>query len=172
MSIETSKKILKIFGVMCVIGSVIFMTAILVVVFAGSYFITLTPEELNGIDLEIATNEIFFGTLSLVVRCILTILQGIYCVRSVKDRQYIMAAWVFSVIVLIISTLGFVSLFLNASIPALTFLFSVLNAVSSLLLCIAAYTLKNYNEDEKIEETVPEEDETEETAPEQENENE
>ena len=101
MTLETSRKILKVVGI---IGIIFGVLAILIglLIFGGGPLmqqngISFTAEELDMMG--------FTGIVILVLGLIF-VLEGIFSVRAANDFSKIMPAWIFAILGLIFNTVG------------------------------------------------------------------
>ena len=91
MTVETSRKILKVIGILSIIFGI--LTILGGVLLAG------------GGSLAQQSGEVSFSAEQLQVLKIGSTLQGIFSVRAAKDFNKIMPAWVFAVINFVVSIL-------------------------------------------------------------------
>lgn len=134
MSVETSSKILKIFGILDIIGGVLAVIMGIIAVFGGTLVTAAGEDEVMGLT---AT---FVGII-LIVTGIVDLIVGIFSIRAAKDHSKIGIAWVFAIIGLISSIASVGSALSNGgsitgSIPSLLF---------SILIFLAANTIKKAN---------------------------
>ncbi len=97
MTVETSRKILKVVGILGIIFGIIFALGGVLLLTGGSLAqqtgeISFTPEELKIVKI---------GGVASAVLGLVTLLEGIFSVRAAKDFNKIMPAWVFALISLI-----------------------------------------------------------------------
>ena len=103
MTVETSRKILKVFGILSIIfgilGAILAATMLFggkAAVASGELDVNVTPEQLRLLSIAA-----IFSLVSSVV----SFLQGVFSVRAAKDFNQIMPAWVFAVINFVVSVL-------------------------------------------------------------------
>ena len=139
MSLETSKKILKVFGIFSIIvgiiGAILGALGVLTGSVMGAGAITGNIDELvakaNVTKEQLAGMVGLIGIVSLILHdaSIIEIISGVFSVKAAKDSQKIMPAWIFALIGVI---MGIVSL-------GLTFLNK--NALNTKLSDIIGYTV-------------------------------
>ena len=156
MSIESSKKTLKVVGILSMIVSILNFIGTLILAVAGNYLINVSPETLGGHEFEDVSNQLFFLAVLLIGRSFVAFIDGLYSYRSAKNRKYVNVAFYISIFALAFATIDFVSMFLKSTIPPLTFLNSCISVAACLMLSVAAYTIKNYKEEPPVEfEPIP-----------------
>lgn len=131
MTVETSSKILKIFGILGIIGGALGLIMGLVATFSGSLVSTAVEDEGAGLLVVLVG-------IVLVISGIISLIEGIFSVRAAKDNSKIGPAWVFAIIGLVMSVISIGTSLANhsgigSSIPSL---------VISILIFVAANTIK------------------------------
>ena len=97
MSLETSRKILKVFGILAIIFGILGLIAGVIVLLGGS-----------ALGAEVAAFAAVASVL-VVIGAIVTLLEGIFSVRAAKDSSKIMPAFVFALLGLVFGAISFVS---------------------------------------------------------------
>ena len=139
MTVETSRKILKVVGIHGIIFGVIFALGGVLLLSGGSLAqqaggISLTPEELKVMKL---------GGIASAVLGLSTLLEGIFSVRAAKDFSKIMPAWVFALISLIFNAVDAIwSIIQSAEVR--TIVSAAFSIALSILVLGAANKIKNY----------------------------
>lgn len=139
MTVETSRKILKVVGILGIIFGVIFALGGVLLLSGGSLAqqaggISLTPEELKVMKL---------GGIASAVLGLITLLEGIFSVRAAKDFSKIMPAWVFALISLIFNAVDAIwSIIQSAEVR--TIASAAFSIALSILVLGAANKIKNY----------------------------
>ena len=139
MTVETSRKILKVVGILGIIFGVIFALGGVLLLSGGSLAqqaggISLTPEELKVMKL---------GGIASAVLGLITLLEGIFSVRAAKDFSKIMPAWVFALISLIFNAVDAIwSIIQGAEVR--TIVSAAFSIALSILVLGAANKIKNY----------------------------
>ena len=82
MTVETSNKILKIFGILGIIGGALSLILGLVASFGGSLVTEATEDETAGFMV------VFIGII-MVISGIVSLIEGIFSVRAAKDNSKI-----------------------------------------------------------------------------------
>ena len=139
MTVETSRKILKVVGILGIIFGVIFALGGVLLLTSGSLAqqaggISLTPEELKVMKL---------GGIASAVLGLVTLLEGIFSVRAAKDFSKIMPAWVFALISLIFNAVDAVWSIIQSA-EARTIVSAALSIALSILVLGAANKIKKY----------------------------
>ncbi len=101
MSLETSKKILKIFGVLGIIGGILCLILGIVALAGGSMLATGVDEE----EVELGALAII-GSIVFVISGIISLFEGIFSVRASKDITKIGPAWFFALLGIISAIAG------------------------------------------------------------------
>ena len=139
MTVETSRKILKVVGILGIIFGVIFALGGVLLLSGGSLAqqaggISLTPEGLKVMKL---------GGIASAVLGLSTLLEGIFSVRAAKDFSKIMPAWVFALISLIFNAVDAIwSIIQSAEVR--TIVSAAFSIALSILVLGAANKIKNY----------------------------
>ncbi len=135
MSFETSKMILKVFGVISVIfGALGTLVGLLICVAATG--MVMNPELGDANDFAFT---IVPGIFVLVIGLI-ALIQGVLSIRGAKDSAKIMPAWVFSIIALVFGVVGLV---LMISEGASGIVGSIVGVLIDCVVFYAANTIKN-----------------------------
>ena len=128
MSLNTSKKILKIFGVFDIICGIFLIILGFVVIMGAS---TLSAEEIASdpnLSRGVGAIAIFF------ILGLISILEGIFSIRGAKDASKIMPAWIFALIGLIGAIVG---LFMGGSMGG-----SIASLIVNIVIFVAANKIK------------------------------
>ena len=128
MSLKTSKRILKIFGIFDIICG-IFLIILGVMVLVGAS--QLSPEEIASdpsLSAGLSVMAIFF------ILGLLSLLEGIFSIRGAKDAAKIMPAWIFAIIGVIAAVVG---LFTGGSLGG-----SIVSLIVNIVIFIAANKIK------------------------------
>ena len=105
MTVETSKKILKIFGIISIIFGVIGVIVGILGIAGGGLMASTGVDEAVGVGAIALVLSVI-----VLVSAIVSLLDGIFSVRAAKDSSKIMPAWVFAIIGLVLRV---ISLFTN-----------------------------------------------------------
>ena len=139
MTVETSRKILKVVGILGIILGVLVCLGGVLMLAGGSLVqqageISLTPEELKLMKL---------GGIASAVLGLITLLEGIFSVRAANDFSKIMPAWIFALISLIFNAVDAVwSIIQSAEVR--TIASAAFSIALSILVLGAANKIKNY----------------------------
>jgi membrane associated rhomboid family serine protease len=128
MSLKTSKRILKIFGIFDIICG-IFLIILGVMVLVGAS--QLSPEEIASdpsLSAGVSGMAIFF------ILGLLSLLEGIFSIRGAKDAAKIMPAWIFAIIGVIAAVVG---LFTGGSLGG-----SIFSLIVNIVIFIAANKIR------------------------------
>ena len=128
MSLNTSKLILKIFGIFSIICGVI-LIILGAMVFIGAS--QLSPEEIAAdpsLSAGVSGMALFF------VLGVISLLEGIFSLRGAKDASKIMPAWIFAIIGVIAAVIG---LFTGGSMGG-----SVFSLIVNIVIFVAANKIR------------------------------
>ena len=128
MSLKTSKRILKIFGIFDIICG-IFLIILGVMVLVGAS--QLNPEEIAS-DPSLSAGV--SGMAILFILGLLSLLEGIFSIRGAKDAAKIMPAWIFAIIGVIAAVVG---LFTGGSLGG-----SIFSLIVNIVIFIAANKIR------------------------------
>ena len=133
MEKSTSQKIVKVLGVLSIIGAVLCLIGAAGMFGVGGFgALSVDPE-----DSEMATGvfALFLGGFLLLISGISELVQGVFSLRAAKDARKATPLWVISIISLILSVIALVSSFGKGSQEVLSAVFSVI--VSAVILYLA-----------------------------------
>lgn len=139
MTVETSRKILKVVGILGIILGVLVCLGGVLMLAGGSLVqeaggISLTPEEMKLMKL---------GGIASAVLGLITLLEGIFSVRAANDFSKIMPAWIFALISLIFNAVDAVwSIIQSAEVR--TIASAAFSIAISILVLGAANKIKKY----------------------------
>ena len=139
MTVETSRKILKVVGILGIIFGVIVCLGGVLMLAGGSLVqqagdISLTPEEMKLMKL---------GGIASAVLGLITLLEGIFSVRAAKDFNKIMPAWVFALVSLIFNAVDAVWSIIQSA-EARTIASAAFSIAISILVLGAANKIKKH----------------------------
>ena len=138
MSFETSKLVLKVFGVISVIlGALGVLIGLLICTVATGMYVNPALGDANDFAFTIVP-----GVFVLVV-AVIALIQGILSIRGAKDSSKIMPAWVFAIVSLVFGVAG---LALTISARANGLLGSVVGVIIDCVVFYAANIIKNNRE--------------------------
>lgn len=115
MSLDTSKKILKVSGIITIVFAIMgIIIGILAIVGIGALGIgTATGEVQSNANLAAAVGIVsIFGLLALI-GSIVDLISGICSVKAANDISKIMPAWVFTLIALILDVISVIAFFVQ-----------------------------------------------------------
>ena len=134
MTVETSRKILKIFGIISIIiGALGAIIGIVGVVGGGAL-----ASAGDDMSLGVGAAAIIVSVV-LLVSGIVSLLEGIFSVRAANDVSKIMPAWVFAIISLVFSVIG---IFTNIKSGTSSIVSAIIGLGISVLIFVAANTIK------------------------------
>jgi uncharacterized membrane protein HdeD (DUF308 family) len=127
MSLETSKKILKIFGIFDIIcGALVIILAVM-----GFVGVSQTSADDPSLSSGIA------GLAIILILGVVALLEGIFSIRGSKDPSKIMPAWIFAIFGVISGVSG---LFTGSSLGS-----AISTLVINIVIFIAANNIKKSN---------------------------
>ena len=131
MSLGTSKKILKIFGIFDIISGIF----VLILGVMGIVGISQTSAEELASDPSLSTGVV--GMAIILVLGLISLLEGIFSIRGSNDPSKIMPAWLFAIFGVITAVTG---LFTGGSLKS-----SILTLIVNIVIFIAANNIKKSN---------------------------
>ncbi len=141
MTVETSRKILKVFGILSIIFGII--GALLAILFIVGGKAAVASGELDEIMTPEALRLMTYAAVFSIVAGVITFLQGVFSVRAAKDFEKIMPAWIFAIIGLIVSIIDAVwGIIQNASGSNIAS--AAISVALSILVLGAANKIKKY----------------------------
>lgn len=108
MSLNASKMILKVFGIISIICGILGIILGILAVAGGSIIGAGAAggEIATGSNLSIVVAFLGIGGLTIIILCVVDLLLGIFSVRAANDISKIMPAWVIALIDVISSIIG------------------------------------------------------------------
>ena len=94
MSVQTSKTILKVFGILDIIGGVLGLIGGLILLAGGGLIAAAGG---SGDEAAVGALAGILGVIALIAS-VITLIQGICSINAAKDTSKIMPAWVFAII--------------------------------------------------------------------------
>ncbi len=138
VSVETSRKILKVFGIIAiVIGAIGLLLAILAIVGGGLLGAGLGGEVDAGLG-GVAGGIVIISGIILLISGAVSLLQGIFSVRAANDTSKIMPAFVFSIIGLVSGCISLIQAIVNKG----NFISALISLAISGLVFYAANTIR------------------------------
>lgn len=134
MSLEASKKILKIFGILCIIFSILGIIIAIAGLAGGGLMASTGDDTAIGVGAVAIIFSVF-----LLISGVISLLEGIFSVRAAKDTSKIMPAWVFAIIDLVLRVVGLIMNFKNGTSSIVS---SVIGLGIGVLIFVAANTIK------------------------------
>ena len=104
MSLETSRKILKIFGVLGIIGAIFVLIAGLLVILGGGLAATDAGAE-AGLTAKDSAALMIIGFITILTGA-LSLIEGIVSVKASKDNKYGNLAWIFALLSILSSAVN------------------------------------------------------------------
>ncbi|MBP3200109.1 MAG: hypothetical protein J6M39_00460 [Lachnospiraceae bacterium] len=114
MSLNTSKTILKVFGIISIIFGILGLLGGIASIFGGAAInLGTATGEVNMDATTAAGGAAVLGILGLIIcfDSIIGLISGICSVRASKDSSKIMPAWIFALIGLVLSIISAISTF-------------------------------------------------------------
>ncbi len=136
MSVESSKSVLKIVGIICIVLGVMGILGAILLLGGGGLAVAV-----SGGDEELAAGGAIAlaGGVVALLASIVRILEGFFSVKAAKDSSKIMPAWIFAVIGVVSHV---ISLLANLQSGFSGILNSITGLAFSALVFIAANTIK------------------------------
>ena len=149
MSLDASKKILRVFGIITIIFSIFgIIFGILTIIGIGALGIgTATGDVQSNVNLAGAVGLVsIFGLLALI-GSIVDLISGICSVKASNDISKIMPAWVFALIGLIFDVIGIIAFFAQkrpdgTAVTPSNILGLIIGLAISVLIFVAANNVK------------------------------
>ena len=137
MSLETSEKILKITGILSIIGGIVGIIFAALGIFGISGGGLLGPESTEE---ETAVGlAVIGGAVAVIVTALVELLEGFFSVRAANDHSKIMPAWIFAILGLL-SGIGSV---ITGITGGDSLIGGIVSLVISIIIFMAANTIKN-----------------------------
>lgn len=137
MSLETSEKVLKITGILSIIGGIIGIIFAILSIFGISGGGLVGPESTEE---EAAVGlAVIGGAVAVIVTALVELLEGFFSVSAANDHSKIMPAWIFAILGLL-SGIGSV---ITGITGGDSLIGGIVSLVISIIIFMAANTIKN-----------------------------
>lgn len=146
MNLNTSKMILKVFGIISIIFGIIGIVAGILAIAGGALIgagaaageVTASSEMAGGVAL------LGFGGLLIIIGSVVELLSGIFSVKASNDISKIMPAWWFALISLVMGIVNIIVMVVQKSQATNTsnIVSAVIGLLISILIFVAANTIK------------------------------
>ncbi len=144
MNLKTSKRVLKVTGVIMIIGAILNLL-IGSLGLAGGIYAANAPVIQADETLALGTGVILIVSLATLICGIFYIIEGIVTAKAAKNSKFGTAAWVFAILG-ILATIGrVVTSFTNDGITGATVFVAVIAVGISLTILVAANTVRKAN---------------------------
>lgn len=146
MNLNTSKMILKVFGIISIIFGILGIVAGIMAVAGGAIIGAGAAAGEIAADSKLAGGVALlgFGGLLVIVGSVIELLSGVLSVKASNDISKIMPAWVFALIGTITSIISVVSMFMQKTQPVKTsnLVGAIVGVCTSVLIFVAANNIK------------------------------
>lgn len=145
MSVQTSKKLLKIFGVVDIImGVLVLLCSVLALAGGGLMASGVVP--FDEAEAGVSTTFVFVAGGAMLLMGAFSVVEGILSCRAANDPSKAQPAFVFAVISLVLAVLNLTYALVGGGSPAS----AVVSVVINVLLVLAANTLRKGRTDEVL----------------------
>lgn len=138
MTLETSKKVLKAFGILSLISGIVCILLGVLVMMGAS---TLTTEP--SADANMFAVGVLAGIIILIVGLV-GVLEGVFSIKAAKDITKIMPAWIFALVGIILSVIGIIT---NIGSGPSSFGSSICTLIVDAIIFVAANNIKKANDE-------------------------
>ena len=142
MTLETSKKILKIAGILTIIAGIATLAIGILSIAIGGVATTMPEAE---VDEQVQTGiiAILAGGALGVIAGILSLVEGSFCVSASKTGKHATGAWIFSIIGLVLCVVESVSTIKGGVANTSDIVSIIVGIIINVLVFIAAKNVKN-----------------------------
>ena len=136
MSLKTSKTILKVFGIIAIVVSIIGIIFFALGAFGGGYT-AATNNEAKGVG-----DFIMYFSLFMIAACVVSLIAGICSVRAANNSKHIMPAFIFILISLICSVINVVYTFATKDQSGSSVVTPIISLAINAIEFVAANTIR------------------------------
>ena len=137
MNLETSRKILKIFGIIGIVLAVLsFIVSILSMV--GGGVAAVQPEVTENEELAVGAAALMLAGVFGIISAIINLIEGIVSVKASKDNKFGTAAFVFAILGLIGSCVNGITSITNGGLDGASIVGVLLGIALSVLILLSA----------------------------------
>ena len=144
MNLETSKKVLKVFGILNIVFGILgIIIGVIAIAGSGAVGVSSAISNTNPSEqLKEGLVVAFVLGLGMLLFSAIDIIEGIFDLRAAKDISKIMPAWVFSIIGLIGMVFSLANFFSNKNFSGSSICGIVISVAISIVTFMAANTIK------------------------------
>ena len=149
MSLNASKTILKVFGIISIIFGILGILFGIIAIAGGSIIGAGAAGGEIATDSKLSIAVVFLGLggLVLIIMSVIDLLSGIFSVKAAKDISKIMPAWVFALLDFISSLIGLIFVLIpviqkTQAIETNQITSTIIGLLISILIFVAANTIK------------------------------
>lgn len=146
MTLNQSKSILKICGILLAIGSIITIIFGAIFAFGGSYVSGNMPEAQTNPDYQTAIKIIATGGILMIISGIIHLIQAIFSYKASNNSKYGKNAYIFAILGLIATIVSTIPQFTNANQIQISTIIGLIAGVGvSAVMLYAAKIVKDDN---------------------------
>lgn len=137
MNLETSRKVLKIFGI---IGIVLAVLSLIVSILSlvGGGVVAGMPETANDSELALGTVELMLAGIIGIISSVINLIEGIVSVKASKNNKFGTAAFVFAILGLIGSCVNGITSISKGGLDGASIVGVLLGIVLSVVILLSA----------------------------------
>ena len=139
--LDSSRKILKIVGIVTIIGAVFTLIGGLLMVVGGGAIGVASPEVQTDTDLQTGVGALIAGGAIVIISGIVSLISGIVSVKASKENRYGKPAWIFAIIGIVLAVINGVSS-ISSGVTFTGILSVLLNIALNVMIYFAANTIK------------------------------
>ena len=146
--LESSRKILKIVGILTIIGAVLSLLGGVLMLVGGGAVGASAPEAATDPEVQSGVATLIVAGVIVLISGVVSLISGIVSVKASKENRYGKVAWIFAIIGIVMSVVRAISTIAQGA--SLTNILSVLlNIALSVMIYFAANTIKTTFEAEQ-----------------------
>ena len=145
MNLETSKKVLKIAGILTIVAAVAAILGGILLLGVG-YAGTQMPEYTTDPSIKNGVSAIFIAGAVALVAGIISLIEGIISYKASSNPDLANAAWIFAILGVIAGIVSLISAFMSKNINASEVAGAIGSVLCSVLIFVAAGKVKNNSE--------------------------
>ena len=143
MTLEKAQKILKVMGIITLVGAAVSLGLGVLAIAGGSYAAANMPEMQTNVEYQKAAGVIIGGGIGLIVVALLNLIEGIITLLSSKQNKYATATMIITIVSLVLTVMNGVSGMMRPSIDYTSLISFIASVAIDIVVIYAAKTIRD-----------------------------
>ena len=142
MTLEQARKILKVIGIITIIGAVISLVMGILVVFGAGDVALTDPEVQTEADYQEIVGYFIISGIALAIAGVCSLIEGVFSILASKNGKYGKICWIFSIISLVTSLYNGITNLFKGEFKLSNVVSLLVSLALNALVLVAANTVK------------------------------